>query len=628
MMGNFMAHQANNGIQANVVGYANLLAGIGQVSPMMKGQPSGAIIDRMNTSISSGGSMGDASKNFLYRAIDVADPRAAKYAWEGGIFQNVGKSMKEYGELTDQKMASTDDNRTVLQKMLDRLKSEFPGRKDIQVESLSNVAGLNLRQAGVVLQAVEHHGYDKVGGMDAWLRSHDIKMGDVNAGGIGVMADLYANKADKPALQSIVERQLQRDDLSEKTREGLLNASKESDPAKMAAELAKVMAGQDSEQTPWLRAEHATKDVERAIREVAEQFLPLFTTIKEGISGLHNFFLGPTKSEKETKEKESSESYLAELYRRAKESGVTPDKVLAADDFAREGHGLLRTKDKFGVQGRLGVQEETRNRAANELLDDYVKKYPGIGGKMNYTKSQLGNKVSVLRGKSDFDDQLNAAQSAHPSIPKGFLKAIGTMESDLKEDKVNKTTNATGIFQMMPQWVEEAMRVRVRKSGQFKTTEEVNAEAKKLAARFDRKDGAAQIDLAGDYYGDLFGKGKSTHDAFSEHFGGPNKKQHGQLTRSYADNGERLMAAAGIDASRPSQPSQATPIPKHDPAIAAAAAASAATLAKKEARREVEVKVKVKIAPIELKTANHKKIVKPKADVRQRAPESKYEDFS
>jgi hypothetical protein len=221
----YTAQQTRTGMNsANVEGYTSMLSGmVGSKIPGMDVASSAALLSRMNSSISGGGSAGEAGQNFLYSALGGRgmDPMDVTLLREQGLFgtgrstfgagSTYGRYAGKYGLSTPDAATSDTTNFESIQKQFEKNYGGSATARKLMANAMANLYGITNSQA----MAISTVNPAQLGGMGKRLDRLGIDVKDVNATGISRMAQIEGDSSlsndekDKRMRQAATEGQEQ-----------------------------------------------------------------------------------------------------------------------------------------------------------------------------------------------------------------------------------------------------------------------------------------------------------------------------------------------------------------------------------------------------------------------------------
>ncbi len=270
----------------DVAAYSSLLASM--YSSGMPGLRANApqILQSIDSSIKSGGGVGAASQNFMWRALNHGRANmgvmGTTFLEQQGI---VGSEASEYaflkkiGAPTDGLNAK--DTRTNFQMIMEGLSRQFPGRKNMlwRAEAASNMLGISKDQA-LTLETMKPAALN---GMGALVAKAGIDPSQVNVSGLEEIGRISGAGSNMGKLDAIRADFLKTMGLSGAERAKLEGAK---GPAALSEELTRVAAAHGRTQTQGSQTVQSIKNLENALTKVGSTLLNPINMIRNDVAKL------------------------------------------------------------------------------------------------------------------------------------------------------------------------------------------------------------------------------------------------------------------------------------------------------------------------------------------------------
>lgn len=452
---NFTSQQTRMGLTAaNVSGYGEALTGL--IASGRAGlDPAGAaaLLGKVNSSIASGGSYGEAGQNFLYSAIGSRlglNPIQTKILQEQGAFGTGRMAFGDgslYQQYSGRGIGAGSSDVTNLQMIKDRLDRMYgPGQDDLKADAMANLFGLNITQA----MAMSSINPTLLGGLSARLKRNGVNINDVNATGIQRISEIEADKSlsegEKDRLIKDAATQNQEKTQGSEIREGLAGveratvsmADKLLDPLIAIRAGIMYLAGEGGKLSP---------------RQIQEAVLKSENKDKlDQINGKYNKLLEAQQEriDKARGKAETSYSALAWQYR-GDDAGL--QRALAERDAAKkEQKAAILEMTRIENERTQKIKEQNEELQKNvDMLNNgpagagagrgFIN--PGMPGGSNSGRT-FG---SISSASSQFDDLFRKYEEAY-GLPRGVLKATALKENRQMNPNAIGATNANGSVDM------------------------------------------------------------------------------------------------------------------------------------------------------------------------------------
>lgn len=278
-MASFTVSQTRNNLGvANTSGYAGMLSGmVGSGIPGMDVAGSVGMLSRINSSLSGGGSKGEASQFFTAQvgAGMGLDPIQTQIMREGGAFAT-NESMFGKGSAASRfGIRGPGGNTTFLQATIAKLRQKYGSNKGLLAQATANHLGIGINQAMGILSINPNQ-------MGEMQKYGDL--GKLNAAGIGNMSKaLYGTSDDR---KDIARNLLGRSDVSaadKKTIEGVMGNGTEQSQKEV---LARLSAQYDQEKTLGKDIADSKAILDNINTDLADKLIPVMNEMRHGIMAI------------------------------------------------------------------------------------------------------------------------------------------------------------------------------------------------------------------------------------------------------------------------------------------------------------------------------------------------------
>ncbi len=272
-LANYATSQTRNNMgRANVEGYAGMFSGmVGSGIPGMDPAGAAALLGRINSSLSGGGSKGEASQFFTagIGARMGLDPFQTQILREGGAFATNDEAFGEGSAAKRFGISGPKGNKTFLQSTLESLRGQYGNNKGMLAQATANHLGINMRQAMSILSVDPN----QMGEMQ--------KYGDLSkltGSGIGNLSKaLYGSDDERKGLASSL---MGRKDVSAEDKQELRKAMGTDQEREV---LARLTAQYDQERTQGSDIRDSKNALDNIKTAVADKMVPLMTDMRLGI---------------------------------------------------------------------------------------------------------------------------------------------------------------------------------------------------------------------------------------------------------------------------------------------------------------------------------------------------------
>lgn len=268
----------------NVAGYAGMYSAmVGSGIPGMDPAGAGALLARMNATLSAGGGKGEASQFFTSRVGRSMglDPFQMQVLREGGLFATNDQAFGA-GSVYSRYMGRNGPGggKTYLQGTIDMINRQYAGDDDtsklMRAQAFANHAGINMSQAMGILSIKPN----EMGEMQKYAGD----LTKLNAGGIANMSKaLFGSDADRSA---IAKSMLSRSDVSAADKEAIQAAQAGKGGKGLREVLAEISAKYDQERTQGQDIRDSKNALDNIKTSIAEKLIPLTQEMRHGIMAI------------------------------------------------------------------------------------------------------------------------------------------------------------------------------------------------------------------------------------------------------------------------------------------------------------------------------------------------------
>lgn len=238
--------------------------------PGLRGAAGAGILDRVNQAIMNGGAAGEASMNYIWRALGGGrsglSPFRAKYLMEGGAFEQVG-------------------GRTILERFMGQLQADPNYRRPmVRYAAGSGALGLSMRQYEGLENVMRKYGGGSFSRVGAYMNQQGQSLSSMSETGIMGLANvLYAGENGNPTLDQLRSWYLADGAVSKSDKTRLRGAV---DSEALRTALADIAARTGMQKTPGTETAQAVKDMENAMTASGSRLLGATNAIKDMTSGI------------------------------------------------------------------------------------------------------------------------------------------------------------------------------------------------------------------------------------------------------------------------------------------------------------------------------------------------------
>ena len=287
-IGSFAVSQTRNNVgRANVDGYAGALSGlVGSGIPGLDPSGAGALLGRINASLSAGGAKGEASQYFTGMigagmGLNVYQTRMMR---EGGAFATndsmfgAGSAYARYKGQTGPAGSST-----FLQNSVDQLRKQYGAGSDELADATANHLGIGINQAMALLSVKPN----EMGGMSKYAN-----LTDLSGSGIGNLSKvLYGSGTER---RGVADSMMRRNDVSADEKDRIRTAMAGGDEETQKRVLAEIVATRDQEQTTGKDVRDSKNALDNIKTSIADKLVPYMNEARMGIMAIAGVGKGKT----------------------------------------------------------------------------------------------------------------------------------------------------------------------------------------------------------------------------------------------------------------------------------------------------------------------------------------------
>lgn len=474
-------NRANLG-RSNVGGFAGAYSAlIGSGIPGLDPAGAGALLSRVNASLTAGGAKGEASQFFssmLANRLGL-DPLQMQVFREGGAFETKAGAFGK-GSIYASYMGKTGPDSgggTYLAERLKLLREKYGGDKLLLAQATANDLGISMRQA----MAMHMISPNEMGAMAKY--AGDIS--SLNAGGIAALGKaVTGSAADR---QAVADSLLRRKDVSADEKSRIQAAMSGGDAETQKQVLAEIIAQHDQEETQGKDIRDSKNALDNIKTAMADKLVPLAMEMRHGIMAIA---LATGQGKYKTSEDIMKAATLADsdariatingkadseaqelMKRRAKiKTDISnlwktdAKKAVEANDKAYAANGELAQIEKrlAEIQKERAVLLEKENVRRTEELSEIDKAADARReieeatrtGANPHAGNRSGGRIRAWAGTGDMAKSAElreavAAAEKEIGAPRGLLLAQMEQESGFSHD-ARSSAGAMGLAQVMP----------------------------------------------------------------------------------------------------------------------------------------------------------------------------------
>jgi hypothetical protein len=341
---------------ANSDGYAGMLSAmVGSKTPGLDVAGSSAVLGKINSSLSGGGSHGEASQFFtgMVGSRMGLDPIQTQIMREGGAFASndtmfgADSSAAKYG------ISGPGGNKTFLQSSLEMLREKYGHNPGMLAQATSNHLGIGINQAMGVLSI-------KPNEMGEMQKYADI--GKLSGNGIGNLSkSLYGSENERKGLASSL---LGRKDVSSSDKTELQRIMNSGSASEQKEILAKLTAQYDQERTTGSDIRDSKAALDNIKTSMADKLVPLMQEMRHGVMYLAgNGKLSPNEIMKNIIELESKDrkKSISTEFESKRDALVKSSKALKPNNYMADPAYVAAMK-KINDDEKLALDAEQKGK--------------------------------------------------------------------------------------------------------------------------------------------------------------------------------------------------------------------------------------------------------------------------
>lgn len=287
----FVATQSRNGLAgANAAGYAGSLSGLlASKTPGLDPQGAAALLGRVNSSISGGGSAGEAGQNYLFNVLGKKhglDPVQAMLLQQQGAF-GTGRMAFGKGSLYSKfsskfgggvSGAAGQSDETNLSAILARAQKDYKSNPSLMLNATARLLGVNENQA----MALHTIAPNSLNGMTGRMGRLGLDMGSLSSTGISALSNIEGGKPSDLKAQAAALRN-HRKSLSVDELKKLKEAEDSGSSEKLKDILTVLTYTREQETTEGSKTRESIQGVEKRIQELATHLVPAANTMRDAL---------------------------------------------------------------------------------------------------------------------------------------------------------------------------------------------------------------------------------------------------------------------------------------------------------------------------------------------------------
>lgn len=268
---------------ANVGGFAGMFAGmVGSGIPGLDPSGAGALLGRINASLTAGGAKGEASQFFTAMVGQRMglDPFQTQILREGGAFATNDEAFGPGSVASRFGIGGPGGNKTFLQGSMEMLRQQYGGNKGLLAQATANHLGINMRQAMAMLSVDP----SQMGEMERALKASGVDLTNMSGDGIGnVSAALFGSDGQRRALANSLAARRGAGAMSSADMGRLDSAMAGSDTALQKQILAELAAKYGQEQTQGSDIRDSKNSLDNIKTNLADKLVPYVNEMRHGI---------------------------------------------------------------------------------------------------------------------------------------------------------------------------------------------------------------------------------------------------------------------------------------------------------------------------------------------------------
>jgi murein DD-endopeptidase MepM/ murein hydrolase activator NlpD len=409
-IGGFATSQtrSNMGV-ANVAGYAGMYSAmVGSGVAGLDPTGAAAMLSRVNSSLSGGGSKGEASQFFTAQVGSRMglDPIQTQIMREGGAFATNDSMFGEGSAASRFGIKGPGGNKTFLQESLSMLRRQYGGNPGLLAQATANHLGIGINQAMTMLSIKPN----EIGEMQQYG-----DLGKLSGTGIGNMSKaLYGSGSDR---QSLARSLLGRDDVSQSDKLALSQVMAGGTESEQKDILAKLTAQYDQERTTGSDIRDSKNALDNIKTSIADKMVPLMNSMRLGI--MHIAGKGeksPKQIMEEVMRLEGQDrisgikgTYAANLKDAASApGGIRADREKILNELRRD-DGSMSAEDKAGKQKRIQELTEQLFAAEEKARLDVIRLKGEEAKALKDANTELEKDVKAMRDQGSPLPVVNAS---------------------------------------------------------------------------------------------------------------------------------------------------------------------------------------------------------------------------
>ena len=386
-MGSFAVSQTRNNMgAANMAGYAGAFSGlVGSGVAGLDPSGAGALLGRINASLSAGGAKGEASQYFtgmVGQGMGL-NPYQTKMLREGGAFASNDSMFGQGSAYARYKgHAGPGGSTTFMQASMDRLRKQYGSGSDELADATANHLGIGINQAMALLSIKPN----QMGGMSKYAN-----LTSLSGSGIGNLSKaLYGSGADR---QGVADSLMGRSDVSAEEKARIKGAMGSGNEETQKQVLAEIVAQRDQEQTTGKDVRDSKNALDNIKMSIADKLVPYMNEARMGIMALAGVGKGKTTDE---------------IMRGVIEANSKGRQDAIAGQFSGEESRLRQRRDRATGMSRISdvtLMEVYRNDP--KRAEDMRKERDNAGKELTEVEKRL---TEIQKEKSELLEKENAAR--------------------------------------------------------------------------------------------------------------------------------------------------------------------------------------------------------------------------
>jgi soluble lytic murein transglycosylase-like protein len=279
----YTTQQTRASLGANVAGYAGMFSGLtGSGIPGLDPAGAAGLLARVNASLAAGGAKGEASQFFsaTIGARYGLDPFQMQAWREGGAFATLDSTFGRKGSVGRFGMAGPGGNTTWLQATLDEVRRQYGGNTGRMGHALANHLGVSMSQA----LALANTPANATGEMERLLEASGVRVGDLNAAGIGNIGKILTGGASaRSEIADSLRRRTGTDALTPGEVRRLDDVMANGTESQQKELLTSLVASRDQEQTQGKDIRDSKTALDNIKTSIADRLIPLTQEMRHGI---------------------------------------------------------------------------------------------------------------------------------------------------------------------------------------------------------------------------------------------------------------------------------------------------------------------------------------------------------